>query len=109
MLNIANIERRNRERKKLSGLLPGRLYIDGQKSSLSCRPIDVAKGGMGILVSELLVPGTKVLLILKDRELELEIKWGKPDFGKKNLYRYGLECLSEDNLEEIFIQSGCLR
>ena len=103
-------ERRFADRRKLTGLLPGRLMLEQSNTELTCRPIDVSANGMGIVVSRELEPGTQVLLIMKERTIPLTIAWGSPDFGKQDMFRYGLITLNPaDNLEEAFLASGCLR
>ena len=103
-------ERRFADRRKLTGLLPGRLIIEETKAELTCRPIDVSANGMGIVVSRELEPGTQILLIMKERTIPLTTAWGSPDFGKQDMFRYGLITLNPaDNLEEAFLVTGCLR
>ena len=109
-------ERRLSDRRRLTGLLPGRLVfgegLEGQKE-LICRPVDVSINGMGIVVVDQkkpIDPGTEMMLILKDGPIRLQVTWGHPDFGKQDLYRYGLVTIEpEQNLEEVFIRTGCLR
>lgn len=109
MLNQLNLERRKKPRKKLSGLLPGRLYLKSNRLAISARPIDVSPNGLGLLSSDGLPLGAIVLLEMKEQTIELKVSWTRPDFGKKNMFRYGLEPIGEANLEEIFSQKGCLK
>lgn len=103
-------ERRVADRRKLTGLLPGRLVIEKVNTELSCRPVDVSSNGMGIVVSRELEPGTVIQLVMKDRSIPLTVAWGQPDFGKQDMFRYGLVTLDpEDNLEQAFLATGCLR
>jgi hypothetical protein len=101
-------ERRISERKKLTGLMPGRFQIDGR--DVSARPVDISEHGIGILVASEYKPGTLAVLVIKDVKVELEMKWGQPDFGKHDMWRYGLVCKDQNiNLEQIFIEKGCLK
>ena len=103
-------ERRASRRRRLSGLLPGRIRLQGQESSLSCRPVDVSERGMGILVDQEIEEGANLVLSLSDRDVRFRVEWVQPDYGKKSMFRYGLVVLDPDeNIEEIFIRAGCLR
>lgn len=107
--NVNLKERRTNNRRKLTGLLPGKMArIDGR--ALSCRPVDVSRNGLGILSTDLLKAGDEIILTMKERSIALEVVWEQPDFGKMDLNRYGLVTSdASDNLEEIFVASGCLR
>lgn len=101
-------ERRVEERKKLTGLLPGRFTVNGK--IVDARPFDISKHGIGLIMAEDFKDGTKASLTISGREIEMEFKWGAPDFGKHDLRRYGLVCLSDEiDLEAEFLASGCLK
>ena len=101
-------ERRTDERKRLTGLMPGRFQVDG--ADVSARPIDISEHGLGILVAKKFKVGAMAALVLKDRVLSFEIKWAEPDFGKQDLIRYGLVCTNEKvNVEQLFSDTGCLK
>ncbi len=106
-------ERRLADRRKLTGLLPGRVMLETGRRELVCRPVDVSMHGMGIVVQNLrqeLEPGTVLLLVTKDGTVRLSIAWSRPDFGKQDLFRYGLVTLDPvDNVEQMFLDTGCLR
>jgi hypothetical protein len=103
-------ERRLSQRRKLTGLLPGRLLVDGSGLQITGRPVDISSQGMGLVVAKEIEPGTVLVLHTKDRPVRLQVAWGQPDFGKQDMFRYGLVTLDQaDNLEEIFIEGGCLR
>jgi hypothetical protein len=106
-------ERRLADRRKLTGLLPGRMVFSATNGDVVCRPVDVSSNGMGIVVTNQkkeIEPGTELLLLLKDRPVRLQVAWGQPDFGKQDLFRYGLVTLDpQDNLEDLFVRTGCLR
>lgn len=109
-LQLAFKERRLDDRKQLTGLLPGKLRIVASQKLLSCRPVDVSINGMGILVSEQLDPETELILETVNGSIQMKIAWGQPDFGKKDLYRYGLVALDpKDNIQALFEVTGCLR
>ena len=45
----------------------------------------------------------------QSREIEMSVAWGKKDFGKRDLYRFGLVTNDEDvNLKAIFIETVVL-
>lgn len=104
-------EKRLSDRRKLTGLLPGRLLIAGdRRQDVFCRPVDVSANGVGIVLAREIAAGTDMVLMLPDREVSLRVAWGQPDFGKQDMFRYGLATLdAEDNLEEIFVAAGCLK
>lgn len=103
-------ERRFSDRKRLTGLLPGRLLLTASKVDVNGRPVDVSPSGLGIVVSKELEAGTEISLILREQTIRLQVAWGQRDFGKQDMFRYGLVTLDpEINLEEIFVSSGCLR
>lgn len=103
-------ERRISERRKLTGLLPGRLIVDHSSQELECRPVDISVNGLGIVTRKELDPGTTLTLMIQDRSIPLMIAWGQPDFGKQDMMRYGLVTLEPtDDLMAIFIATGCLR
>ena len=108
MLNLKFKERRNQSRKKLSGLLPGKLVRLKDDSQIVGRPIDVSDKGLGLLVSEKLAVGETLLLTTKTHSIELEIIWSQPDFGKRDLIRYGLITKnSDESVEKLFEDYGC--
>jgi hypothetical protein len=101
-------ERRLAERKKLTGLMPGKFIIDGR--DIPTRPVDISEHGLGVLISHEFQLGTKAELQLKDRIIPFEIAWGQQDFGKNDMWRYGLVCTdASTNVEVIFFQTGCLK
>jgi hypothetical protein len=102
-------ERRIGNRKALNGLLPGRLRtLLG--TDLVCKPVDVSPNGLGVLMSKEFELGTVMNLVMKDQVIELEVKWIQSDFHKEELFRYGLITPDvEINLEQIFLDAGCLR
>lgn len=103
------IDKRLKPRKMLTGLLPGPL-VDGNGQKVNCKPVDISETGLGILTGELLNVGDQLYLQAPEKTVVLEVSWGKRDFGKQNLYRYGLSLEeSQDNLEAIFTSTGCLK
>jgi hypothetical protein len=105
-------ERRLKNRKKLTGLLPGRLVAEQLKEEINCRLVDVSKNGMGILFSGDLDIDSRVILHIPGSPLSLRVASKSPDFGKQKLFRYGLvidrEPREQVNLETLFISAGCL-
>jgi len=101
-------ERRNVIRLNLTGLLPGRLRTRDTKHDVNGTPVDVSRTGLGILTSHELKVGDQLEIVFKDTPIHLRVSWTKPDFGKQNLTRVGLET-EDDNvdLEDVFLQSGC--
>jgi hypothetical protein len=93
----------------LTGLLPGPI-VNSQGQIINCKPVDLSANGLGILTSELLREGEELILKIPDRFIQLQVSWGKRDFGKQNLLRYGL--VVEDaniDLEKVFQDSGCVK
>ncbi len=103
-------EKRFGSRRKLSGLLPGRIVVEGFKSPLRCRPTDVSTNGIGIIANAKLSLGTFVTLETDTLSIRMEIVWVAPDFGKHEMFRYGLIASDPQvNIEELFVTYGCLR
>ncbi len=112
--NLANLkfkERRVQDRKEPTGLMPGKMMRIRQDRVISCRPMDVSKEGMGILVAEDLMSDEILTLNLPDgRQVPFRIVWKREDFGKLDLFRYGLECMDpHTNVLEIFQRAGMIR
>jgi len=102
-------ERRLDNRRRLTGLLPGRLTKVSTGKDLPVKLVDVSQNGIGIIANEPLEPGSEIQLQLQERHISLLVAWVQPDFGKCDNFRYGLVTLNpEENIEQIFIDSGCL-
>jgi len=109
-MGLPVFKERRISRRRLTGLLPGRLVKGENHKDLICKPVDVSEHGIGILSSEIIQPGTIILLVLRDREVKLQIAWGQQDFGKRDLHRYGLVTIDhQENLERIFELAGCFQ
>ena len=103
-------DRRIGERRKLTGLMPGRLFLKESGEELSCRPVDVSTFGLGVLISKEIQPGEVLTLLVKSTKIQLQVAWTQPDFGKQDMFRYGLVSVDTDhNLEQLFVDNGCLR
>lgn len=101
-------ERRISDRKRLTGLLPGRFQVNGK--DISAKPVDISSHGIGLIIDAEIAAGTKACLTIGDRSVPLEFMWGEPDFGKHDMWRYGLVCTDQKvNLEDEFTEAGCLR
>ena len=102
-------ERRFHQRKRLTGLLPGKMQ-DDKGNNFACRPVDISHSGLGIVSTHFLDIGSNIFLIIKNEQIILRVLWKQPDFGRRDLFRYGLVCENPDiDLEEIFILYGCLK
>lgn len=110
-LQLAFKERRTSARQNLTGLMPGRLFHRATDKTISARPVDVSERGLGLLSGEKLDEGLELALAVdKKKIILLRVVWRKDDFGKRDLYRYGLECKdSTINLIQIFSENGCLK
>ncbi len=102
-------EKRLQQRRRLTGLLPGRLKTEDGKD-ISCQPVNVSENGLGILTDSLLSIGDILTLFLKEDAIQLKVVWIKEDFGRRDFKRYGLEALKSEvpNLENVFVEAGCL-
>jgi len=108
MLNLRFQEKRLTTRRKLNGLLPGKVFLGNQE--IRIKPVDVSKDGIGIVTDLQLREGSIVRLQYGSEELELEVMWSKKDFGKRDLFRYGLMLRSSIlDLEVLFESTGCLK
>ena len=101
-------ERRQSERKRLTGLMPGHFQINGKE--VSARPIDVSRHGLGVIIAHEYPVGTKATLTVGDLIVAMEFLWGEPDFGKHDMWRYGLVCADPKvDLQQEFLEAGCLK
>ena len=102
-------ERRISERRKLTGLLPGRLRNLAIDSDVDCKLIDVSEHGIGVIMDKDVNHETQFALVLKDQTIPMTIQWSKPDFGKSDSFRFGLVCNDPSiDLVAIFSAAGCL-
>jgi hypothetical protein len=109
MLNLKLKERRLNTRRKLTGLLPGKIIRESDGSDVSCRPVDISKDGLGILTETQLEEGD-VLVLQASSDISLKVMWKKQDYGKASLFRYGVVTIDDkNNLEKIFMAAGCLK
>lgn len=109
MENKSEMERRSLKRKKLTGLLPGGLF-NQDKERIDCKPVDISEHGLSIISSMLLKPGDIITLAVKNNPIDLHVAWSKPDFGKQDLYRYGLSPSKPHlNLIELFEEKRCFK
>ena len=103
-------ERRFSSRRKLTGLLPGKLIFPNAKGAVICRATDVSEHGLGIIANVEVPLGSKAFLETDQRIIDFEVIWVAPDFGKQDMFRYGLATIDGDiNIEELFLRSGCLK
>ena len=102
------LEKRNSQRKRLTGLLPGSIETkNGDR--LDVRPVDISQVGLGIVTGILLSKGQILILKTHNQHIELEVSWGKKDFSKNDLYRYGLTAVDAADLESVVGDAGCLK
>lgn len=89
--------------------MPGKLSYGSESTVLSCRPVDVSKHGIGVIMDTLIETETELHLQFENRTIRLKVAWSQPDFGRRDLFRYGLVCLdTEEDLESLFTKTGCL-
>lgn len=103
-------EKRLGLRRRLSGLMPGKLILTDKKRAVSARPVDVSVHGLGVIIAEELTPGTMMHLETPTGVISLRVAWRQPDFGKRDMFRYGL--VSDDgtiDLEDVFVKTNCLK
>lgn len=101
-------ERRIAERKRLTGLMPGKFKINDKE--VSARPVDLSEHGLGVLIAKEYAIGSTAVLIIKETQIPFEIKWSQQDFGKHDLWRYGLVCSDTTlDLMELFAETGCFK
>ena len=83
--------------------------MEASERTLSVRPIDVSRDGMGVLIREELKQGSFVILRTDLEDIRLQVAWTQEDFGKQDLFRYGLVTTdSKVDLEQLFRSRGCL-
>ncbi len=102
--------RRVQDRLRLTGLMPGRIKKLADESFISCRPVDISIGGIGILTSDILDVGELLVLDTPNQKVTLKVEWIKKDFGKFELIRYGLTLVGDEkvDLQELFKVGKCL-
>lgn len=109
-LQLSFQERRITDRRKPTGLMPGKLILSGTERELNCRPVDVSRNGMGVIMSDKIDPGTELILTVRNKEVHMQVAWSQQDFAKQDQFRYGLVTLDPRNdMEEIFMECGCLK
>ena len=102
-------EKRLSERRRLTGLIPGKM-ITAHDKSIDCKPVDISEHGLGVISDTELAVGSVITLETHDNSIRLEVIWQQPDFSKRDLHRYGLVTKDQKaNLLEIFSEAGCLR
>ena len=90
--------------------MPGKLKLSGTERELACRPVDVSRNGIGVIMSEQIEPGTDLVLVVRNREIHLQVAWGQQDFAKQDQFRYGLVTIDPVNdMEAVFLDCGCLK
>lgn len=102
------VEKRRTQRKRLTGLLPG-MMTNHNGEQLDARPVDISQVGLGIVTNLILEKGAILTLKTHNQVIELQVSWGKKDFGKNDLYRYGLTAVDASDLEAVFGDAGCLK
>jgi hypothetical protein len=108
MLNLKFQERRFTTRKKLNGLMPGKVMLG--PNEIKVRPVDIGRDGLGVVTNESLREGDRLQLHTAFGVILLEVMWSKNDLGKQDLFRFGLITTDpKDNLEEVFKNAGCLK
>jgi hypothetical protein len=101
-------ERRISDRKRLTGLMPGRFVVD--QKDVDAKPLDVSAHGLGIVCDTQIAVGSKAILHIGERQIPLEVLWSEQDFGKHDMWRYGLVCSDQKiNIESEFRKAGCLK
>lgn len=102
-------EKRFSPRRKLTGLLPGRLIETESGNELRCSLVDVSQHGLGLKTKEEIRPGTTIILRMERQEIRLKVAWVQRDFGKQDLFRVGLlSCDPEVSVDDVFAEEGCL-
>ena len=111
MSSAVKAERRLSRRRRLKGLLPGKLILKETEDQIGmCKPVDVSRNGMGVIIQAELPVGTEVCLICRSDYVEMKVAWSKPDFGKQDMFRYGFVTLDpEVDLEYIFEKAKCFK
>ncbi len=103
-------DRRGKKRIRFTGLLPGLFRTQAKGQIVVCRPVDIGEAGLGILSQFELNVGDQIVLECKSIDLNLIVEWKKRDFGKQDLWRYGLSLVdSEVDVIELFSSTGCIR
>lgn len=107
--NLKPKERRLIKRRRLTGLLPGPVVIGNSEERLHCKPIDISETGIGLLISKELKVDSILYMVVDKIKIPLKVKWIQADFAKSDRFRYGLECQSDINIEELFIAKKCYK
>ncbi|MCY4380370.1 MAG: PilZ domain-containing protein [Proteobacteria bacterium] len=95
MLKLDLDLKRMRERKCLSGLLPGKMLIERTGHYISGRAVDVSENGIGIITSSRLKQGDRILLSIAKKTIEFTVLHMKRDFQKNSQWRVGLVLVEE--------------
>lgn len=101
-------EVREHPRRKISGPIPGKIFLQGTRKEVPCEGYDVSKGGLSILTEHDILPETDLILVKDQHKIQLELVWGLSNFQDSGTYRYGLRTKNSDiSLDELFIDWGC--
>jgi hypothetical protein len=90
--------------------MPGSLVHSEGGARLECKPVDISRTGIGVLIAHEIKVDTLLLLIIGDQKISMKVVWSQPDFAKSDRFRYGLNCEDESiDMEELFASKNCFR
>lgn len=104
------IENRLQHRHRLLGSMPGQLCTRDKSREFYCRPLDVSPYGFGIFTDEQLDGfGRDFILVLANREIELQLVWSEENPGDRFGYRNGFKVIHASiDLEQVCRDYGYL-
>jgi hypothetical protein len=89
-MSIDDKKKRVTTRQKMVVDLSKYLVKANERCSIRCIAVDISRNGMGIISFEALEVEIDTILVLKEKETSLKVKWCKPDSVRNGVFHIGL-------------------
>ncbi len=104
-----SLGKRRQMRHPLTGDLTGSVVSIRSGSQIPCVAVDVSIGGLCVILSLDLLPGTELLLKLPNAEARLDVIWCRKELSRKGYFCCGLMAPDPNvNLVQMFNFSGLM-
>jgi hypothetical protein len=90
MMSKDDKKKRASTRQKMVVDLSKYLIKAKDRCPIRCIAVDISQNGMGLISFEALEVETDTVLVLKEKEISLKIKWCKPDSVRNGVFHIGL-------------------
>jgi hypothetical protein len=103
-------DKRTQVRYPLTGDLTGALRSASSGGVIPCIAVDISKGGMRVVLSLDLAPGSELFLNIRDAEHKLLVVWCDKEVTRKGYYSCGLRAIDPTiDLTALFAKGGWLK